>query len=187
VLVALTGGQKLGLLLVAGIFIVFALVSALVIPRRRPEYPGSRGLKAFIAATVVLVVAMLGAIVLLAREDEGEAGGHEAAADTQPAETGPAGTETGATTQAGGQQEGGNAEAGARIFAEEGCGGCHALQEAGSSGSVGPDLDDAKPDFQLVVDRVTNGKGVMPAFGDELSAQEIRDVAAYVVQATGGS
>ena len=75
---------------------------------------------------------------------------------------------------------------GEQIYASAGCGGCHALEAAGSSGSVGPNLDDSKPDFALVVDRVTNGQGAMPSFSDQLSEQEIADVAAYVVQSTSG-
>jgi mono/diheme cytochrome c family protein len=78
----------------------------------------------------------------------------------------------------------GDASNGAKIFASAGCGGCHTLQAAGSSGSVGPNLDDAKPDFALVVDRVTNGQGAMPSFSDSLSEQEIADVAQYVVDST---
>jgi mono/diheme cytochrome c family protein len=78
----------------------------------------------------------------------------------------------------------GDATNGAKIYASAGCGGCHTMEAAGSSGSVGPNLDDAKPDFGLVVDRVTNGQGAMPAFADSLSEQEIADVAQYVVEST---
>ncbi|MGZ8708134.1 MAG: c-type cytochrome, partial [Gaiellaceae bacterium] len=46
--------------------------------------------------------------------------------------------------------------------------------------------DDTKPALALVVDRVTNGQGAMPAFSDQLDEQEIADVAAYVVQSTSG-
>ena len=70
------------------------------------------------------------------------------------------------------------------VFASAGCGGCHTLEAAGSSGNVGPNLDDSKPDVALVVDRVTNGQGAMPSFEDQLSEQEIADVAAYVVEST---
>jgi mono/diheme cytochrome c family protein len=80
----------------------------------------------------------------------------------------------------------GNAENGKKIFASAGCGSCHTLEDAGASGTIGPNLDEAKPDFQLAVDRVTNGASPMPSFKDQLSEQEIADVAAYVVQATGG-
>jgi cytochrome c6 len=80
----------------------------------------------------------------------------------------------------------GDATAGKQVFASQGCGGCHTLAAAGSGGNVGPNLDDAKPTTELVVTRVTKGMGPMPPFGDSLSAQQIADVAAYVVQSTGG-
>lgn len=101
-------------------------------------------------------------------------------------------TETGETTEETTETEGGgaakgNATAGKAVFEANGCGGCHVLEAAGSSGNVGPNLDDAKPSLELIVERVTNGKGVMPSFGDELSEQEINDVAAFVVESTSGS
>jgi mono/diheme cytochrome c family protein len=79
----------------------------------------------------------------------------------------------------------GDAANGEKVFASAGCGGCHTLKAAGSSGNVGPNLDDAKPDVALVLDRVTNGQGVMPSFKGQLSEQEIADVAQYVVESTG--
>jgi mono/diheme cytochrome c family protein len=79
----------------------------------------------------------------------------------------------------------GNAEAGMAVFASAGCGGCHVLADANSSGSVGPNLDEAKPDAALVVDRVTNGQGAMPSFKDQLSEKQIADVAAYVSSVAG--
>ena len=82
--------------------------------------------------------------------------------------------------------DGGGAADGEAVFASAGCGGCHTLEAAGSSGTVGPNLDDAQPSFELVVDRVTNGAGAMPAFEGQLSEQEIADVAAYVVESTSG-
>jgi cytochrome c6 len=60
------------------------------------------------------------------------------------------------------------------------------LEAAGSSGSIGPDLDESQPSFELVVDRVTNGSGAMPSFSDKLSEDEIKNVAAYVVESTQG-
>jgi cytochrome c553 len=95
-------------------------------------------------------------------------------------DTGGGETSTGA---AGGE---GDPENGEKIFAAQGCGGCHTLEEAGTSGTIGPNLDDAQPSADLVVDRVTNGAGAMPSFSDKLSEQEINDVAAYVVQSTQG-
>ncbi len=75
--------------------------------------------------------------------------------------------------------------AGKKVFASAGCGSCHTLADAGASGSVGPNLDEAKPDKALVTDRVTNGKGVMPSFKGQLSADEIAAVAAYVSSVAG--
>jgi len=76
---------------------------------------------------------------------------------------------------------------GAQVFANNGCGGCHTLAAAHSTGNVGPVLDDAKPDYRLATSRVTNGKGVMPSFKGQLSDQEIANVAAFVVTSTGGT
>ena len=78
----------------------------------------------------------------------------------------------------------GDATAGKTVFQSAGCTGCHTLKDAGSTGTVGPNLDDAKPPQSLVVDRVTNGKDGMPSFKGQLSDQHIADVAAYVSQAT---
>jgi mono/diheme cytochrome c family protein len=115
----------------------------------------------------------------------------EAETEAEETETEGAETEAEETTEtegeAGGGAAQGDAEAGAAIFNEQGCGGCHVLEAAGSSGTVGPDLDEAQPERDLIVDRVTNGKGVMPAFGDELSEEEIQNVAAYVFESTHGS
>jgi cbb3-type cytochrome c oxidase subunit III len=85
---------------------------------------------------------------------------------------------------AGGGEEG-KAVDGKAIFAEAGCGGCHTLAAAGTNGTVGPNLDDAKPSKDLVVDRVTNGKGVMPVFKDSYSAEQIAAVADYVSKNAG--
>jgi mono/diheme cytochrome c family protein len=66
-----------------------------------------------------------------------------------------------------------------------GCIGCHTLADAGASGSVGPNLDAAKPSYDKVVERATNGQGVMPSFKDTLTEQQISDVAAYVSSVAG--
>jgi mono/diheme cytochrome c family protein len=80
----------------------------------------------------------------------------------------------------------GDPTAGKQVFDTAGCKSCHTLKDAGATGTVGPNLDQAKPPLDLVVDRVTNGKGVMPSFSGQLSEKQIADVAAYVVQATQG-
>ncbi len=80
----------------------------------------------------------------------------------------------------------GDATAGAEIFASSGCGGCHTLAAAGSSGNVGPNLDEAKPSYELAVTRITKGQGGMPSFDGQLEPQQIADVAQYVVDSTSG-
>ena len=79
-----------------------------------------------------------------------------------------------------GETTGGTKPDGKSIFAEAGCGGCHTLAAAGTSGNVGPNLDDAKPSKDLVIDRVTNGKGVMPSFKGSYSKAQIEAVAEFV-------
>ena len=87
------------------------------------------------------------------------------------------------TTEPGGE---GDAEAGKEVFlGSSGCGTCHTLSDAGTSGPVGPNLDDAQPSHDLVVDRVTNGQGAMPSFSSTLSEEQIQDVAAYVSSVAG--
>ena len=80
----------------------------------------------------------------------------------------------------------GDPTAGKALFAKSGCGSCHTLSTAGATGTVGPNLDQAHPDYRLATSRVTNGKGVMPSFKGQLTDQQIADVAAYVVTSTGG-
>jgi predicted ferric reductase/mono/diheme cytochrome c family protein len=87
----------------------------------------------------------------------------------------------------GGDSEGtaqvtGPVSAGKSVFAAADCGECHALEAAGSRGSVGPDLDESKPDAARVRDVVTDGAGAMPSFGDQLTDRQIRDVATFVAE-----
>src|ERR1700754_3174310 len=49
---------------------------------------------------------------------------------------------------------------GAKVFATAGCKNCHTLNAAGASGSVGPNLDELKPDEALVIKQVNSGGGV---------------------------
>ena len=180
-LLAITSNGKIGLGLVALLFIAFALVSSFVLPRRDPNFPGNR-LGAYVAVSALIFVAMIAAVVVFAKEgeEEGAAGGEEPALTETTAET-----ETEPETESGGGATG-DAAAGEAVFASAGCGGCHTLGAAGSSGNVGPNLDESKPPLELVLDRVTNGQGVMPAFQDELEETEIQNVAAFVVQSTSG-
>jgi len=68
--------------------------------------------------------------------------------------------------------------------AQPACGACHALDEAGLQGAVGPELDALAPAAARVEAAVTNGVGAMPAYKDRLSEQTIKDIAHYVEAAT---
>jgi mono/diheme cytochrome c family protein len=190
VLAALTGWE-IGLLVVAAVFCVFALTVALVVPRSRPEFPAQR-LGVFLAVCIALFAAQMTAVLLLA--EVGEADEPVAHEETQPTEPGgtepaptePAPTEGETTVTTPPAEPTGDAAAGKDVFASAGCASCHTLADAGSTGTVGPDLDATMPPYDLAVERVTNGSGAMPPFKDMLSEQQIQDVAAYVSSVAGG-
>ncbi|MGH2981898.1 MAG: c-type cytochrome, partial [Solirubrobacterales bacterium] len=71
------------------------------------------------------------------------------------------------------------------VFASGGCGSCHTLEEAGTSGTVGPNLDQSQIDEAGAVQQITDGGGGMPAFEGQLSEEQIQDVAAFVVESQG--
>ena len=73
---------------------------------------------------------------------------------------------------------------GAAIF-KANCTSCHTLAAAGSTGTVGPNLDQLKPAMAVVVRQVTNGGTIMPAFKGKLSAAQIQAVAKYVSSSAG--
>ena len=66
------------------------------------------------------------------------------------------------------------------------CGACHILKAAASEGNIGPNLDSLKPLEEQVKLVVTEGLGVMPAFGEEgiLTSEEIDAVSHYVFTST---
>jgi len=117
-------------------------------------------------AAIALAAAVLGLGGTACGGDDGGSG-----ADTTATETTTEGTTTGTSTAAGKE-----------IFVAN-CGSCHTLDDAGTTGSIGPNLDDLDVSTAQVEDQVRNGGGGMPAFGDQLSDEEIQEVAAYVVAA----
>jgi len=133
VLLALTTGHAVALGLTAAAFIAFALLSALVIPRRWPQYPGKH-LGWFIVATLVFFVAMLSAVELFAAEPE------ETAAETS-ANHGTTGQQPAPPPPPAAQE--GSAPNGKIVFSAQGCASCHTFKPANATGTVGPDLDTA--------------------------------------------
>ena len=73
---------------------------------------------------------------------------------------------------------------GQTIFKGE-CASCHTLKAAGSSGTVGPNLDQLKPSLARVQHQVEAGGAVMPAFKGTLSQAQIDAVAKYVSSSAG--
>lgn len=126
--------------------------------------------------TFLVLAAML--LAALAVGLAGCGGGDDEGASPPPP---PAATETETTgTETTGTEDGGGAADGAAVFASAGCGGCHTFTPAGSSGSVGPNLDDTLLSVGQIEEQVRSGKGAMPAFEDQLSDEEIAAVAEYV-------
>ena len=88
----------------------------------------------------------------------------------------------------------GDAAAGKEVFMSSGCGGCHTYGPAGTSATIGPDLDtalqgkDAQFVLESIVDpnaEVTAGfqPNVMPAtFGESLSDKQLADLVAFLTQ-----
>jgi cytochrome c553 len=82
---------------------------------------------------------------------------------------------------------GASAESGGQVWANAGCGGCHTLAAAGSTGSGGPDLDQLRPSLAAVAAQVEHGGGGMPPFAGSLTQAQIDAVAAYVSSVAGGT
>ena len=174
----LTTLGKTVLLTVAITFIVWAIVTAIFVPKRNPGFP--RRLDAYILVSVILFLAQMSAIVWVSETQEAE--------EAHAAEgTGGGHGEEGEGETPAPPAAGGSTAVGKEVFASAGCGACHALADAGAAGAVGPDLDEAKPSVALVVDRVTNGLGAMPSFADQLSEEQITEVANYVSAVAGTS
>lgn len=64
------------------------------------------------------------------------------------------------------------------------CGDCHTLADAGTTGTIGPNLDEVKPTFEQVLTALNTAPGEMPSFKDA-SPQFKDNVAAYVATAAG--
>jgi mono/diheme cytochrome c family protein len=72
-------------------------------------------------------------------------------------------------------------EAGRELFNTWSCSACHTLTDAGSSGAVGPSLDNPNLTHDFIVGRVTNGQGPMPSFGGQIPEADIGKLADYIV------
>jgi mono/diheme cytochrome c family protein len=193
VVAGLSTGHKIGLAAVGLAFIVFALISSFLIPRRDPNFP-SRNMPLYVGLCVLFFVAMLGAVLVFGRESS-EAQGNESPSATEtfsnslPGQTTTApatATTSQATTTSGGGGGGvkGDPAAGKTVFTSASCSGCHTLKAAGATGNVGPNLDTLKPSYAAIHNQVIHGGGAMPAFQGQLTAKQIDDVSAFVYTST---
>ena len=91
---------------------------------------------------------------------------------------------TGATATTGTSSSGGTVDLaqGKQLFQAK-CGGCHTLKDAGTNGTVGPNLDQLKPDQARVEHQILNGGAVMPA--KLYTGNDAKTVAAYVASVAG--
>ena len=183
----------------AAVLVGFALVVSLYVPRRWPDFPG-RHLKLFALLAVLLVAGMLAAVEALGEGHDfgahGEAAETTSSERTTPTEgtTSEAATTEEVTTES--SAPSGDPAAGKEIFSSAGCGTCHTLQDAGTNGSVGPNLDDVlkgkdtdfihesivKPDAE-----VADGfqPGLMPqTYDDQFDDKQLSDLVAYLADAT---
>jgi mono/diheme cytochrome c family protein len=177
VVASLSTGNQIALGAVAGVFILFALISSFVLPARYPNFPG-RHVGWYVVLGLVFFIAMISAVLVFGVEEKeaGAAHGETTAAHTTTSE--------GTTSTSPPSAAQGDPVAGKAVFAKGGCGACHTMQAAGATGTVGPNLDQLKPSFDVVRHQVEVGGGSMPAFKGTLTDKEIQDVAAYVVAST---
>ena len=79
-------------------------------------------------------------------------------------------------------------DAGKALFTKQAvpaCAVCHTLKDAGSTGDVGPSLDELKPASDRVINALRNGVGLMPSYKDTLTDAQMRAIARYVSTVSG--
>jgi cytochrome c2 len=171
----LSTSHEIGLAVTGAIFITFALLSSFLFPRFDPNFPGRKGLRWYIPLCFVFFLAMMSSVLYFGREQAvAEAG---AGQGTAPA---------------------GNAANGKAVFTSAGCAACHTFTPAGSTGTIGPNLDRLKDyankagrpleDFTTEAIIHPPAKYVPPGFantmpttfGQSLTTQQIADVVAFL-------
>ena len=185
---ALSTGHKTEIVVVAAVFIVFALCSSFVFSRMNPDFPGRR-IVLFVAVCVLLTAAMLGSVIAFAGEPKEKA----AEKENQAAAAHPRGEAPSPAPASAGDEAAGKA-----LFGAQGCSACHTFKPAGSTAQVGPDLDHLAADAQkanrgplaqyvkesivdpgaYVVPGYTNG--VMPGNFGALGDKKIADLVAFL-------
>ncbi len=193
---ALSDAQKTGIALMGAAFIVFALVSSFVLPRRWPNFPG-KYVWPYVAVVICFFLAMMAVIVWVAKEtpEPAEASSPPPAAAPPPPAAQPPPPPAAQ----------GDPAAGKAVFAANGCGSCHTFKPAAATATIGPNLDDlaaaaqkanrgslADYTHESIVDPnayVVPGfsAGIMPQdFGQKLSEKQLADLVAFLTQGASG-
>jgi mono/diheme cytochrome c family protein len=180
----LSTGHAVILLVVAGVFILFALVSSFVIPRRNPNFPGN-SVGVYSAVAILFLIAMIATVIAFGKEKKHEESSSTAGTTTTQTSTPASTSSTSTTPTTTGAGTTGDPVAGKKVFTSAGCSGCHTLKDAGATGNIGPNLDQLKPAKATVAHQVEVGGGAMPAFKGRLSPAQIDAVAAYVSSVAG--
>lgn len=190
---ALSTGHEIGLAVAGALFVTFALLSSFVFPRRNPDFPTRQGLRWYVPLACLFFIGMMAAVLVFGREKK--------TAEAAP----PAATSTAGSTTTGGSSTTpaatGDPAAGKVVFNANGCSACHTFKAAGSTGKVGPDLDQladyAQKAGQPLVDFTMGAivhpppkyvppgfpTNAMPAtFGQSLSKKQLDDVVAFLTQ-----
>jgi mono/diheme cytochrome c family protein len=173
----LSTSHEIGLAVSGAIFITFALLSSFVFPRFDPNFPGQKGLRWYIPLSCLFFVGMLASVLYFGQEQKVA----EAAPPT--ASTAPSG----------------NAAAGKAVFTSSACNSCHVFTPAGSTGKVGPNLDQladyankaGQPLEEFTTAAIIHppAKYVPPGYptnamptnyGQTLTTQQIADVVAFL-------
>ena len=162
---ALATSHKVGIAVMAGVFIAFALACSFLLPAIWPSFPGKH-VRLFVVICVLLTAGMLATVIALAaepKEEHGAAGAGETT--TSPPASPPPTTSNAPPAPAG------DAAAGKTLFNAQGCSACHTFKPAGATAKVGPDL------ANLPADAEKANRGTT----EEYTAESIKDPSAYVV------
>jgi mono/diheme cytochrome c family protein len=188
-LFALSTSHEIGLAVAGALFITFALLSSFVFPHFNPDFPTKKGLRWYLPLCVVFFLAMMTSVFVFGKE---------------PKKSEAAGTTTEATTTTGGsgipaKYANGDPTAGQAVFTSAACASCHTFKPAGSTGTVGPNLDELAADAEKAGQSVgeftvsaiispppkyvppgypTNA--MPPNFGTTLTTQQIADLVAFL-------
>jgi mono/diheme cytochrome c family protein len=187
---------------VFGLALVVAAVLIAVVGLRAQRFPTSKAVLALGTGLFIALVVATGTFAWLSAEDEQD---HREAELAEAAEQnvaegdeGEAAEEVGSEVAVDEAAESVAAVDGATVFEGAGCGGCHTLADAGSTGATGPDLDETlagqSPAYieEAIVDpNATIAAGfpadVMPqTYGEEFSPEELTGLVDYLSESTGG-